>query len=158
VRFAWIDEHRKSLKDEYEVGLAPLCRMLDASRQGCFAWKKRKPGKRQKRKVEVVKQIQQAYADGRKTCGSPRVHRALKANNVNINEKTVAKYMKETGLRPRMPIRPSRSARRPPTAATSIPSPTTSSTGSSSRRRRTKATWRTSPTFPPPPASCTWRW
>jgi transposase InsO family protein len=111
VRFRWIDEHRQSLKQTFKAGLSLVCWTLDVTRQGYLQWKKRsaaEPGKRATRKAEVVKKIQQAHADSRQTYGSPRVHRELKAQDMTINEKTVAKYMKDAGLRadPPKPFRP----------------------------------------------------
>lgn len=96
------------MKDGFDAGLALVCRTLKVTRQGYFAWKKHKPGKRAQRKEEVVKKIQQMHADSRETYGSPRVHAGLKAQDVKINQKTVAKYMRETGLRadPPRPFRP----------------------------------------------------
>lgn len=111
MRFAWLDAHRQTFIDEHDLGLAPLCALLNVTRQGYFAWKKRKanpPGPAAKRKDERMKQIQQAYDIGRQNYGSPRVHEELKGQGVTINEKTVAKYMQEMSLRadPPKPFRP----------------------------------------------------
>jgi len=109
VRFAWIDQHRQRLKDTHRVGLGPLCRVLEVSRQGYLQWKKREPGKRARRRAELDRKIRQVHEDNRQVYGSPRVHEELKAQGMKINVKTVADSMRKQGLRadPPKPFRPS---------------------------------------------------
>jgi transposase InsO family protein len=99
VKYAWIAEHMV----EFQGRLALLCRMLEVTRQGYYAWRKRRPGPRALRKQELVAKVQAAHEDSRRTYGSPRVFAELKAGQVKICENTVAKYMRESGLSGRRP-------------------------------------------------------
>ncbi len=104
MKYAWIQEHVV----EFQGRLARLCRALGVTRQGYYAWKKRKPSRRATRKQELVMRIKDAHQHSRRTYGSPRVFRELKARQVKVCENTVARYMREEGLsaRPPRPFRP----------------------------------------------------
>lgn len=104
MKYAWIKEHLV----EFRGRLTLLCRVLGVTRQGYYAWQRRRPGKRSQRKGELVMKIKDAHRRSRQTYGSPRLFRELKADQVEVCENTVAKYMRESGLsgrRPR-PFRP----------------------------------------------------
>jgi transposase InsO family protein len=95
------------MKDKHRIGLAPLCWLLEVTRQGYCQWKKRKPGKRAERRKELDEKIRRIFEDSRGTYGSPRVHAQLKAQGMTINTKTVEKRMRALGLRP-IPPKPFR--------------------------------------------------
>jgi len=99
VKYAWIKEHLV----EFHGRLAFLCRVLGLTRQGYYAWEKRRPGKRAQRKEELVMKVKDAHERSRKTYGSPRVFHELEADQVKVCENTVAKYMRESGLSARRP-------------------------------------------------------
>jgi len=99
VKYAWIREHVV----EFQGRLALLCRVLGVTRQGYYAWKKRKPSPRAQRKEELVAKVKAAHQQSRRTYGSPRVFHELKADQVKVCENTVAKYMREEGLSARTP-------------------------------------------------------
>ena len=103
MRFQWIDQHRQELKERHKLGLAPLCRLLEVTKQGYCQWKKRQPGKRAQRRKELDEKIRKIFEDSKQTYGSPRVHAQLKAQGMTINIKTVEKRMKALGLRPDPP-------------------------------------------------------
>lgn len=76
--------------------------MLEVSRSGFYAWKKRQraePSPREKRKKELTQKIKAAHQQSRQTYGSPRVYQQLKAQGENVCENTVAKMMKDNGIR-----------------------------------------------------------
>jgi transposase InsO family protein len=80
--------------------VALMCRVLGVSRGGYYAWAKgRAPGPRQERRAALVGEIRRAYEQGRRTYGSPRVYRALKARAVACCENTVARVMRAEGIR-----------------------------------------------------------
>jgi len=91
-----MSQHRR------QYPLALLCRMLEVSRSGFYAWKKRQgaePSPREKRKKELTEKIKVAHQQSRQTYGSPRVYRQLKAQGESVCENTVAKMMKDNGIR-----------------------------------------------------------
>jgi transposase InsO family protein len=97
VRFNFIHERRK----EFPVQM--LCDILEVSRGGYYAWRRRPPSARARRRAELIGKIRQVHDDSRGTYGSPRVTVELKETNVKVCQNTVAKYMRESGVfvRPR---------------------------------------------------------
>jgi putative transposase len=71
-----------------------MCRMLNVTRSGYYAWRDRPRSRRAERRVELVKQIRQAHQHSRGTYGSPRVTVELKEHGMAVSENTVAKYMR----------------------------------------------------------------
>ncbi len=76
-----------------------MCDVLEVSRSGYYAWLRRQPGRRRRRAAELTDEIRQVHAASRQTYGSPRVHRALQARGVACSENTVAKLMRQCGIR-----------------------------------------------------------
>jgi putative transposase len=85
-----------------------LCRILAVTRSGYYQWRHRVPGPREKANVQLLQNIEQAFADSRETYGSPRITRALRRENILCSEKRVARLMKANGIRPesKQPFRP----------------------------------------------------
>lgn len=75
--------------------------MLGVSRSGYYEWTKRKVSNRDKRHKELEKQIRRIFYDSRRLYGSPKVWNVLKQQNVKVSQKTVARIMKELGLKSR---------------------------------------------------------
>ena len=92
MKFAWIDEHRGA----YPIEL--MCRVLEVSRSGYYAWRRREPSARQQRAEQLVQQIRDVFDEHRQVYGSPRIHEELVARNVACCVNTVAKYMKKQGI------------------------------------------------------------
>lgn len=92
--FAWIEERRT----EYPVAVS--CRVLGVSRSGYYAWRTRPPSDTARRRDRLAEQIRaihgEPYLD---TYGSPRMTRELNARGVGCGVNTVAKVMKESGIR-----------------------------------------------------------
>jgi putative transposase len=77
-----------------------MCRILDVSRAGYYAWRDRPAAStRDRRRAELTGRIRVAYEASRRTYGSPRLAVELKAQDVSVSENTVAKYMRQAGLR-----------------------------------------------------------
>lgn len=96
MRFAWIKTH------EGDWPMALMCRVLQVSRSGYYAWKDRPMSKRQERRRELVEEIRRAHDDSRRIYGSPRVYRQLKDRAVACCENTVAKLMRDNGWASKM--------------------------------------------------------
>jgi transposase InsO family protein len=93
VTFRWIHQRR----GQFDVALA--CRVLGVSRAGYYAWATRRPAARRVRRDELTARIRAAHAASRNTYGSPRVTAELKEAGVAVCRNTVAKYMREEGLK-----------------------------------------------------------
>ena len=76
-----------------------MCRVLEVSTSGYYAWRKRPPSKRDRKDAILTKRIRQIHENSRGTYGSPRVHAALQAEGIHVGKKRVARLMKEAGLR-----------------------------------------------------------
>jgi putative transposase len=92
VKFAFIRDHRP------EVPVQILCDILNVSRSGFYAWRRRPPSRRQQRRQELLARIRQAHRDSRQTYGSPRICRQLQVQQVRCCRNTVAKLMKDHGI------------------------------------------------------------
>jgi putative transposase len=75
-----------------------MCRVLDLSSSGYYAWLRRPPSKRAKRDAELVVQIRTAYDENRQVYGRPRIHAELKDNGERVGEKRVGRLMKAEGI------------------------------------------------------------
>ena len=98
MRFAFI---RSDLAADFPVGIA--CDVLGVSRAGYYARLARpdEGGPRALRRAELAGKIRSAHEAGRRVYGSPRVHAALAASGEAACVNTVAKVMREQGIRAR---------------------------------------------------------
>ena len=78
------------------------CRVLNVSRSGYYAWLGRAPSATAKRRGELTERIRQAHRQSREIYGSPRVHRELLAADLRCSKNTVAKLMRQAGIRSKM--------------------------------------------------------
>jgi len=83
-------------KAHYPVTL--LCRCVAVSRPGFYAWQRRPPSARAQADRRLAIEVAAAHAESRRTYGSPRVHRALRAQGRRVSRKRVARVMREQGL------------------------------------------------------------
>ena len=84
-------------------GVALLCRILSVSRQGFYAWLRRKPSRHQRRDETLGQSIRGAFVESGGRYGSPRVHQQLRSEGLATSRKRVARLMRQQGLvaRPR---------------------------------------------------------
>ncbi|MGH7461385.1 MAG: IS3 family transposase [Pseudomonas sp.] len=75
-----------------------MCRVLEVSRSGYFAWLNRAPSKRTQRDAELKAAIGVIYSDSDGTYGRLRIHEELKDHGEKVGGKRVARLMKESGL------------------------------------------------------------
>ena len=94
MRFRFIDEH---LAGEYPLDVA--CGVLGVSRSGYYARRRRPESARGRRRRELAGKVGAVHEGNRRVYGSPRVHRALLAAGERVSENTVAKVMREHGIR-----------------------------------------------------------
>ena len=91
--FGFIDAE----KADYPVSL--LCRVLDVSRSGYYAWRERPPSSRSVEDWALAAKIRQVHERSRRTYGYPRVHAELNASGLWCARRRVARLMREHGLR-----------------------------------------------------------
>ena len=96
MRFAFIQQHA----EEFPVDV--MCEVLEVSRSGYYAWRDRPASSQAQRREELVKRIQAAHAESQKNYGSPRIHRELRDQGIICSENTVARLMKDRGIRSKM--------------------------------------------------------
>lgn len=93
MKFTFIKTHRQ----QWPVQV--ICRVLQVTRSGFYAWLKRKPSARQVRHERLLAKIRIAHAENRELYGSPRVHRALLIDGEVVSRNTVAKLMRQAKTR-----------------------------------------------------------
>ncbi len=77
-----------------------MCEVLEVSRTGFYAWRKRAESARSKRHQKLLAEMKTIHADKDMKCyGSPRMHEELVARGWSVCENTVAKLMADHGLR-----------------------------------------------------------
>jgi len=76
-----------------------MCDVLQVSRSGYYAWVDRAPSDRRLRQEELIVQIREAHEQSDGTYGSPRVHAELAGREIEVCVNTVAKLMKQAGVR-----------------------------------------------------------
>jgi putative transposase len=97
VRFGFIETEKAC----YPVTL--LCRVLDVSRSGFYAWRKRAASPRAVEDQRLTLEVSAIYTESRRRYGSPRVHMELRDRGRRIARKRVARLMRAAGLRARGP-------------------------------------------------------
>lgn len=75
-----------------------MCKVLNVSRSGYYAWKRRTPSKRQRVNEELLQSIWEVYKESRKVYGSPRITDELNDNGIRCGKNRVARIMKENGI------------------------------------------------------------
>ena len=94
MKFAFIAQ-------EVAFPVETMCRVLGVTRRGFYAWKKRPKPARAKSDAQLSVKVAAAHQRSRKTYGSPRVHRELKAQGVRVGKKRIERLMRENGLQGR---------------------------------------------------------
>jgi transposase InsO family protein len=84
-------------RDRFDVAL--MCQVLGVSRAGYYASIERPPSGRELRQRDLAGRIRAAHASSRGTYGSPRVTAELKGAGVIVCQNTVARYMRQGGLK-----------------------------------------------------------
>jgi transposase InsO family protein len=75
-----------------------ICSVLEVSRSGYYAWRKRRPCDRSKSDAQLAVEITATHKRSKRRYGSPRVHRALRKRGIRVSKKRVERLMREKGL------------------------------------------------------------
>ena len=78
--------------------MSRLCAVLRVSRAGFYAWRSRTPSARQVEDEKLRALVREAHLRGRRTYGSPRVHLALRRQDIRVSRKRVIRLMQAEGL------------------------------------------------------------
>lgn len=76
-----------------------MCRVLEVSKSGFFAWLKRDHDAKAARKAALTAKIAAVHVESRFAYGSPRIFRALKDEGLRVGKRTVERVMKASGIR-----------------------------------------------------------
>ena len=68
------------------------------SESGFYAWLPRPPSKHARDDVSLIERIRAIHERSDGTYGAPRIHRELRANDVGVAKKRVARLMQEAGI------------------------------------------------------------
>ncbi|WP_394799519.1 IS3 family transposase [Chryseobacterium turcicum] len=79
-----------------------MCNILKLSSSGYYKWKNRCSSSRLLLKEKIKEQITSIYFSSKQRYGSPRITFELNSLGYRISRITVAKYMKELGLRSKL--------------------------------------------------------
>jgi putative transposase len=99
VKFEFIDAE----KTRYPVRL--LCRVLEVSRSGFYAWKSRPPSARSKEDESLSAKVLQIFHASRQTYGSPRIKAELNDDGHDVGRRRVSRLMAAHGLQAVCPRR-----------------------------------------------------
>ena len=75
-----------------------MCRVLEVSPSGYYAWKKRGPSERTQEDDKLVEKIEAIHHKSRGSYGSPRIHAELHAQGMAVGRNRVARLMRENGI------------------------------------------------------------
>ena len=78
--------------------VATMCRLLEVSTSGYYAWRKRSPSRRARRDAELKALIAAIHSKSRGTYGAPRIHAELQAEGIRVGRTRVARLMREMGI------------------------------------------------------------
>jgi putative transposase len=76
-----------------------LCRLVDVSRAGYYAWSRRPPSQRTQADAALTEEIRAIHATSRHTYGVPRIHATLRDQGQRVSRKRVARLLQAAGLR-----------------------------------------------------------
>lgn len=95
MKYAFMQQHSGIFR------ISSMCRVLEASRSGFYAWRRRpeRPSSRTQRQKQLDQQVAEAFSAGKKRNGAPRLTLDLIEQGQHYNRKTVAASLKRPGLR-----------------------------------------------------------
>jgi hypothetical protein len=75
-----------------------MCRVLEVSTSGYYAWCQRSPSARAQADAELTSRMSAIHERSHGTYGAPRVHAELAAAGTQVGRKRVARLMRTAGL------------------------------------------------------------
>lgn len=96
MKYRFIKNH------EYLFPIEKMCKVLEVGSSGYFKWKNKPVSNRALMKNEITQKITSIYFASKQRYGSPRITTELNALGYKISRITVAKHMRELGLRSKL--------------------------------------------------------
>lgn len=84
-------------RGEFRVGT--MCEVLDVSRSGYYAWRRRPRSLRDETNARLIETIRSLHEESRRIYGSPRIYAALRRRGIACGRHRVARLMRDEGLR-----------------------------------------------------------
>jgi len=78
--------------------IATMCRVLEVSTSGYYAWCQRPPSPRARKDAELSLRMRAIHERSRGTYGVPRIHAELAAAGIQVGRKRVVRLMRAAGL------------------------------------------------------------
>ena len=94
-------KYRFIANHQTEFRVQVMCRVLEVSPSGYYAWRERPPSRRQQADAVLTDHICDLYQRSRQTYGSPRIQADLQDMGIWVSRKRVARLMRQQGLRAR---------------------------------------------------------
>jgi transposase InsO family protein len=92
VRYLFIQEYKQEYKEEFPT--SALCRVMEVTPSGFYAWRNAPPSKRQEQDALLLAQIQDIHQASRQSYGSPRIYQELREQGVVCGRHRVARLMR----------------------------------------------------------------
>lgn len=92
MKYAFIGEHRSGFR------VKKMCRVLDVSRSRYYVWRTHSKGLRQQENERLLEKIKEAHKMSRRTYGSPRITKELKATGIPCGKNRIARLMRLEGI------------------------------------------------------------
>lgn len=92
MKYQFIEQYKQ------EFPVIVMCRILDVSESGFYAWRKRPACQRCREDAQLTQDIQQVFERHQGRYGSPRIYRELKDGGRKIARKRVARLMREADI------------------------------------------------------------
>jgi transposase InsO family protein len=87
-----MEEHRETYK------VKSMCKVLNVSRSGYYAWSTRHPSRRKQANEELLERIRKVHCQSRRLYGSPRITAELNDGGVRCGKNRVARIMKNHSI------------------------------------------------------------
>ena len=84
--------------NQADFPVATMCRLLEVSPSGYYAWQDRAPSARARADEVLLTRICAIHERSRGTYGAPRIHAELAEEGIHMGRKRVARLMKRAGL------------------------------------------------------------
>lgn len=86
----------KAYQAEYPITM--LCRVLEVSPSGFYAWRERPASARKKADLLLGDRVEALHRQSRRTYGRPRLHADLKDEGIKVSGKRLARLMRERNI------------------------------------------------------------
>lgn len=92
MKYLFMEEYRGVFR------MKRMCIVLKVSRSGYYAWRKRRPSRREEANVGLLEHIRKIHRVSRNTYGSPRIKDVLNEQGIVCGKNRVARIMRDSGI------------------------------------------------------------